>query len=85
MGDFSQYVAQLGRPYIWAQWLGGLQFLESCELEGACCSAQVRPNTSVSATYMQQTIKRLRQRLKSRLGLLQQLASLGENTRYFTL
>ncbi|XP_025089480.1 THO complex subunit 5 homolog B-like isoform X2 [Pomacea canaliculata] len=76
MGDFSQYVAQLGRPYIWAQWLGGLQFLESCELEGACCSAQVRPNTSVSATYMQQTIKRLRQRLKSRLGLLQQLASL---------
>lgn len=79
MGDFNQYVAQVGRPYVWAQWLGGLQFLDHCCSEDDVSAATylVRAKTSVSATYMQQTIKRLRQRLKSRLGLLQQLASLG--------
>nr|KAG5686801.1 hypothetical protein BaRGS_013121 [Batillaria attramentaria] len=76
MGDFGQYVAQVGRPYMWAQWLGGLQFLDHVEAEPSSSLSSIRPKTSISATYMQQTIKRLRQRLKARLGLLQQLASL---------
>lgn len=77
MGDFGQYVVQVGRPYMWAQWLGGLQFLDHCEAEPTSSISVIRPKTSISATYMQQTIKRLRQRLKARLGLLKQLASLG--------
>ncbi|XP_076453337.1 THO complex subunit 5-like [Babylonia areolata] len=87
MGEFGQYVGMVGRPYMWAQWLGGLQFLSTADSDGGgastsgagggCC-VSVRARTSVSATYMQQTIKRLRQRLKSRLGLLRQLVSLEQ-------
>ena len=80
MGEFSQYIDKVGRPYMWAQWLGGLQFLDLTESDTPSGSADltVRAKTSVSATYMQQTIKRMRQRLKARLGLLRQLSSLGE-------
>ena len=81
MGEFGQYVEKVGRPYMWAQWLGGLQFLDITDSDSASgfSGMTVRAKTSVSATYMQQTIKRLRQRLKARLGLLQQLTSLGRS------
>ncbi|XP_046356426.1 THO complex subunit 5 homolog [Haliotis rufescens] len=72
MHEFSEYLCEVGRPYMWAQWLGGLQFLGDNGLEKA--------KSSVSASYMQQTIKKLRRRIKSRLSLLQQLASLERNS-----
>ncbi|KAL8560659.1 hypothetical protein ACOMHN_052675 [Nucella lapillus] len=85
MGEFGQYVGNVGRPYMWAQWLGGLQFLATMPSDGgggplstSGGGISVRARTSVSATYMQQTIKRLRQRLKARLGLLRQLISLEQ-------
>ena len=68
LGDFSQYIKEIGRPYLWAQWLSGLQFLNNKSSKVA--------DVSVSSINMQQTIKRLRRRIKSRLSLLKQLSSL---------
>ena len=68
LGDFSQYIKEIGRPYLWAQWLSGLQFLNNKSSKVA--------DVSVSSVNMQQTIKRLRRRIKSRLSLLKQLSSL---------
>ncbi|XP_070205854.1 THO complex subunit 5 homolog A-like isoform X2 [Littorina saxatilis] len=80
MGEFGQYVDRVGRPYMWAQWLGGLQFVDLTESDtpSGSTSMTVRAKTSISATYMQQSIKRLRQRLKARRGLLCQLSSLEQ-------
>ncbi|ESO84659.1 hypothetical protein LOTGIDRAFT_236170 [Lottia gigantea] len=70
--DFSEYVNQVGRPYQWTQWLGGLQFLGD--------GNPVTVKSTVSSGYMQQTVKQLRKRLKARLALLHQMASLERNT-----
>ncbi|XP_070205855.1 THO complex subunit 5 homolog [Littorina saxatilis] len=80
MGEFGQYVDRVGRPYMWAQWLGGLQFLDLTESDtpSGSTSMTVCAKTSISATYMQQSIKRLRQRLKARHRLLRQLSSLEQ-------
>lgn len=67
--DFSEHICHTGKPYRWAQWLGGLQFLADTE--------KVKAKSTVSASYMQETIRLLRQRLKARLALLKQLISLG--------
>ncbi|CAG2212482.1 THOC5 [Mytilus edulis] len=69
LGEFNQYIKETGKPYLWAQWLSGLQFLNNNK------SSKVA-DSSVSSENMQQTIKRLRRRIKSRLSLLKQLASL---------
>ncbi|KAK6190794.1 hypothetical protein SNE40_002582 [Patella caerulea] len=70
--EFSDYVSQVGRPYQWTQWLGGLQFLGD--------GNPVTVRSSFSSAYMQQTIKQLRKRLKARLALLHQLATLEKNS-----
>ena len=72
LGEFGSYLSDVGRPYQWVQWLCGLQFLAE--------AAEKQPQSAqpaVSATHMEDTIKRLRRRLKARLSLQQQLASLG--------
>lgn len=70
--DFNHYIGQLGRPYIWAQWMGGLQFING---EGQkCCMS------SVSSGNMQLTMKKIHRRIKSRLSLLKQLNSLEHHT-----
>ena len=72
MGEFSDYVNEVGRPYHWVQWLCGLQFLNTSA--GGVVDGKAQP--AVSATHMEDTIKRLRRRLRARLALQQQLASL---------
>ncbi|KAL5016146.1 hypothetical protein ScPMuIL_005735 [Solemya velum] len=69
--EFGQYIVQVGLPYLWAQWLGGLDFLADRNLQ--------RPQSAVSAGHMQKTIKELRKRVSSRLSLLRQLSSLERN------
>ncbi|XP_041347683.1 THO complex subunit 5 homolog A-like isoform X2 [Gigantopelta aegis] len=68
MDEFTHYISRVGRPYMWAQWLGGLQFLSDGPSDKA--------RSSVSASHMQETIKQLRRRIRARLSLLKQLASL---------
>lgn len=65
--DFTSYITEVGWPYLWAQWLGGLQFLEN--------NAVNTPEEDVSFAHMQQTIRRLKQRVRSRLCLMKQTAA----------
>lgn len=65
--DFTSYITEVGWPYLWAQWLGGLQFLEN--------NAVNTPDEDVSFAHMQQTIRRLKQRVRSRLCLMKQTAA----------
>jgi THO complex subunit 5 len=74
MGEFSQYIEQLGRPYLWVQWLCGIQVLSVCDDQPASSGA---PQLSLSAIHMEGTIKRLRKRMKHRLSLHRQLSALG--------
>ncbi|XP_005100291.1 THO complex subunit 5 homolog [Aplysia californica] len=90
--EFSSYLSQVGRPYLWCQWMGGLQFLEpevdgqdskntedstaSHDAAGMSRVVAARAKHGVSATHMQRTITLLRERMKARIALLHQLASL---------
>ncbi|XP_045172199.2 THO complex subunit 5 homolog [Mercenaria mercenaria] len=70
--DLSNYVSQVGRPYLWAQRMGGLQFLNG--------EPPQAPKSSVSSQTMQGTIRKLRKRIQSRLALLKQLNALERNS-----
>ncbi|KAM6931262.1 THO complex subunit 5 homolog [Xenentodon cancila] len=67
--SFSDYVEDLGYPYMWVQNLGGLHF-PSDSLEGGLVGS------SLSASHMENTMKLLRARVQSRLALHKQFASL---------
>ncbi|XP_043924401.1 THO complex subunit 5 homolog isoform X1 [Protopterus annectens] len=67
---FSDYIGELGHPYIWVQNLGGLHFPKDHP------EPTVTADNSLSASYMERTIKLLRLRLQSRLALHRQFASL---------
>ena len=74
LGEFRQYIPEVGQPYQWAQWLCGLQFLKLSETSTAVTT---KANLSVSACHMDGAIKRVRQRVRARLSLQKQLAALG--------
>ncbi|XP_052801191.1 THO complex subunit 5 homolog [Mya arenaria] len=69
--EFRDYVGQFGHPYLWAQKMGGLQFLSG--EPGA-------PQSTVARHSLPSTVSRLRRRLQSRLELLTQLAALERGT-----
>ncbi|XP_019619775.1 PREDICTED: THO complex subunit 5 homolog isoform X4 [Branchiostoma belcheri] len=66
--DFNECVKEVGKPYVWAQQLAGLQFLNTEE--------PPKPDTHLSSTHMEKTMKALKVRVRARLALVQQLASL---------
>ncbi|XP_005054792.1 PREDICTED: THO complex subunit 5 homolog isoform X1 [Ficedula albicollis] len=66
----SDYVAELGHPYVWVQKLGGLHFPKDQPQH------TVAADNSLSASHMELTVKLLRSRLQSRLALHKQFASL---------
>ncbi|GFO09855.1 tho complex subunit 5-like protein [Plakobranchus ocellatus] len=86
--EMSTYIPLIGRPYLWCQWMGGLQFLkkevDKAEKDTGSEEADadapnvttVRAKHAVSAANMQRTITLLRERMRARLCLLQQLSSL---------
>uniref|UniRef100_H3DEQ7 THO complex 5 n=1 Tax=Tetraodon nigroviridis TaxID=99883 RepID=H3DEQ7_TETNG len=67
---FSDYVEELGHPYMWVQSLGGLQFPRAASEQSVCSGS------SLSASQMETTMKLLKRRLQSRLALHRQFASL---------
>lgn len=69
MGEFSNYVSQIGHPYLWVQWLCGLQFLVESQ-------ALQQSQTPLMTSQMEQTIRRIRRRIKTRLTLQRHLTSL---------
>ncbi|XP_068937805.1 THO complex subunit 5 isoform X1 [Petaurus breviceps papuanus] len=66
----SDYVLELGHPYLWVQKLGGLHFPKEQPQH------VVTTDNSLSASHMETTMKLLRTRLKARLALTKQFASL---------
>uniref|UniRef100_A0A8C8RFF4 THO complex 5 n=1 Tax=Pelusios castaneus TaxID=367368 RepID=A0A8C8RFF4_9SAUR len=66
----SDYVTELGHPYVWVQKLGGLHFPKDQPQHA------VSADNSLSASHMEMTMKLLRTRLQSRLALHKQFASL---------
>uniref|UniRef100_A0A8C3SPK7 THO complex 5 n=2 Tax=Chelydra serpentina TaxID=8475 RepID=A0A8C3SPK7_CHESE len=66
----SDYVTDLGHPYVWVQKLGGLHFPKDQPQH------TVTADNSLSASHMEMTMKLLRTRLQSRLALHKQFASL---------
>ncbi|KFQ64109.1 THO complex subunit 5 [Pelecanus crispus] len=86
----SDYVTELGHPYVWVQKLGGLHFPKDQPQVCHTSSPPVSPRTSswalgvtadnsLSASHMELTVKLLRTRLQSRLALHKQFASLGRH------
>ncbi|KFU91036.1 THO complex subunit 5 [Chaetura pelagica] len=75
----SDYVTELGHPYVWVQKLGGLHFpKDQPQALPPAPQHTVTANNSLSASHMELTVKLLRSRLQSRLALHKQFASLGE-------
>lgn len=70
---FEDFVQFVGKPYMWAQRIGGLDFLPEE-------SHEVVPKSSVSLSHMEATIKAIRARILARLALQQQLTSLEAMT-----
>ncbi|KFV77413.1 THO complex subunit 5 [Dryobates pubescens] len=80
----SDYVTELGHPYVWVQKLGGLHFPkdqpQACWHGSdvpSCPQHTVTADNSLSASHMELTVKLLRSRLQSRLALHKQFASLA--------
>ncbi|XP_077153003.1 THO complex subunit 5 isoform X4 [Ranitomeya variabilis] len=67
--DLSDYITELGHPYLWVQTMGGLHFPTDQP-------QSVIADNTLSASHMEKTIKLLRSRLMSRLSLHKQFASL---------
>ncbi|XP_063769422.1 THO complex subunit 5 homolog isoform X2 [Pseudophryne corroboree] len=68
--DLSDYISDVGHPYLWVQAMGGLHFpTDQPQLA-------VIADNALSASHMEKTIKLLRSRLLSRLSLHKQFASL---------
>lgn len=68
--DLSDYISELGHPYLWVQAMGGLHFPTDHP------QPAVVADNALSASHMEKTIHLLRSRLQSRLSLHKQFASL---------
>lgn len=68
--DLSDYISELGHPYLWVQIMGGLHFPTDQP------QPSIIADNTLSASHMEKNIKLLRSRLLSRLSLHRQFASL---------
>lgn len=94
LAEFRDYIAELGYPYLWAQRLSGLDFLQRSTAEcdsaavvdgdnvtkpsGSVIIIDIKPSASVSATHMEKTIRAIRVRLSSRIALQRHLHALEQ-------
>lgn len=84
MQEFSEYITEIGHPYLWAQKLAGLNFLSDDDTSTGSTSSRsgyylqqsVHALHKISASHIEQTIMAIRQRFHSRLALHQQIAAL---------
>ncbi|XP_034239809.1 THO complex subunit 5 homolog [Thrips palmi] len=70
LGPFSDFISDLGAPYIWAQRVSGLDFISQNP------ESSKKARIEVSKASVPSVIKSLRQRFKSRLALCKQVQSL---------
>ncbi|KAM4808445.1 THO complex subunit 5 isoform 2-T2 [Rhinophrynus dorsalis] len=72
--SLSDYISELGHPYLWVQAMGGLNFPTEQP------QSAVIADNALSASHMEKTIDLLRIRLLSRLSLHRQFSSLEHGT-----
>ncbi|CAM9948676.1 unnamed protein product [Lampetra planeri] len=70
MESLGSYVQEVGRPYVWVQWLAGLHF------PAQPTEQSVSAQSVLSASHMETTVRLLRMRLLGRLALQRQFAAL---------
>lgn len=70
LGDLIPLLGDLGRPYIWAQKLCGMDFL--------LVDLQKETKYDISHSVVQSVVKTLRSRLSARIDLCKQIQKLGK-------
>ncbi|XP_059052131.1 THO complex subunit 5 homolog [Achroia grisella] len=73
--DFNYFISEVGRPYIWAQRMCGLDFMAAV-LDKNKSNKVVQPCQSLSVTTVENFILTLKKRLKSRVELMKELQDL---------
>ncbi|XP_049873213.1 THO complex subunit 5 homolog [Pectinophora gossypiella] len=73
--DFQHFIPEVGRPYIWAQRMCGLDFMATL-LDDNKSNRIVQPCQSLSVTTVEHFILTLKKRLKSRVELMAELQDL---------
>ncbi|KAM3965161.1 THO complex subunit 5 [Aphomia sociella] len=73
--DFNYFISEVGRPYIWAQRMCGLDFMAAI-LDEHKSNKVMQPYQSLSVTTVENFILTLKKRLKSRVELMKELQDL---------
>lgn len=73
--DFYHFISEVGRPYVWAQRMCGLDFMAAIMNE-VNINRIIEPCPSLSVTTVEHFILTLKKRLKSRVVLMQELQDL---------
>ncbi|KAL4715460.1 hypothetical protein ACJJTC_015363 [Scirpophaga incertulas] len=72
---FHYFISEVGRPYIWAQRMCGLDFMATV-LDDSKSNKIIQPCPTLSVTTVENFIFTLRKRLKSRVELMKELQDL---------
>ncbi|KAJ2949172.1 hypothetical protein O0L34_g6113 [Tuta absoluta] len=73
--DFQHFISEIGRPYIWAQRMCGLDFMATIVGDQKSPKA-IQPCQSLSVATVENFIFTLKKRLKSRVALMAELQEL---------
>ncbi|XP_023938510.2 THO complex subunit 5 homolog [Bicyclus anynana] len=72
---FSHFISEIGKPYIWAQRMCGLDFMTIVSGENKS-NMNIQPCQSLSVTSVENFIFTLKKRLKARVELMKELQDL---------
>ena len=70
--SFAPYIKSVGFPYLWVQWICGLNNLPSEKPQVSIT------DSAISMKHFQTVIQHIRKRIKGRLSLQKQLQQLGK-------
>ncbi|CAG9786801.1 unnamed protein product [Diatraea saccharalis] len=73
--DFQHFISEVGRPYIWAQRMCGLDFMATV-FDNQKNNKTFQPCPTLSVTTVEHFILTLRKRMKSRVDLMKELQDL---------
>ncbi|XP_047990976.1 THO complex subunit 5 homolog isoform X2 [Leguminivora glycinivorella] len=74
--DFHHFISEVGRPYIWAQRMCGLDFMALVVDDQKKTNKVIQPCPSLSVSTVENFILTLKKRLKSRVALMKELQEL---------
>jgi len=72
MEPFENYITDIGIPYFWVQWVCGLNYLPN--QENVCAT----PDASTCVKHFQKVVRAVKQRMRSRIALQEQVLSLEQ-------